>query len=112
MESRRPARHMPEDAGVATDRMAAVDKDATELTLRAKEHCPDAVVEVPFTRHEDAHLLVFVPKDASQRDREKLREVWTRRSTDILLDTGLLILAGAYEASQCHRGHSGPATAR
>ena len=44
---------MAEQVPSAPDRTALLDKYVTELTLLAKERCPEAVVEVLFTRHED-----------------------------------------------------------
>lgn len=93
---------MPEQVPTAPDRTALLDKYVTEISLLAKEQCPDAAVEVLFTRYEDedAHILVFLPEDTSEKDIDKLGQALTNRSVEILLDTGLLILAGVYEATQ------------
>lgn len=95
---------MPEQVPAATDRTALLDKYVTELCLLAKEQCPEAGVEVLFTRYEDedAHVVVFLPEDANDADMDKVQEALTRRSVEILLDAGLLILAGVYETSQRH----------
>jgi hypothetical protein len=84
------------------DRTALLEPYVTELGRLAKEQCPAAVVEVLFTRYEDedAHVVVFLPESASETDMDKLGEVLTRRSVEVLLETGLLILAGVYEAAQ------------
>jgi hypothetical protein len=93
---------MHEQVPSAPDRTALLDKYVTELTLLAKEQCPEAVVEVLFTRHEDedAHIFVFLPEDTIEKNVDRLGEALTSRSVAILLDTGLLILTGVYEASQ------------
>ena len=93
---------MPERAPTATDRTARLEQYVTELCRLAKELFPAAVVEVLFTRYEeeDAHVVVFLPERASAADMDKLGEVLTRRSVEVLLETGLLILAGVYEAAQ------------
>jgi len=93
---------MPERAPTATDRTALLEQYVTELCRLAKELFPAAVVEVLFTRYEDedAHVVVFLPGSTSETDMDKLGEVLTRRSVEILLETGLLILAGVYEAAQ------------
>ena len=97
---------MPKTAKALTDRSSLVDRYVTELSLLAKEHCPDATVEVAFTRYEDedAHIFVFVPQRTKETDTATLEEVLTDRSIQILLDNGLLILVGVYEASQ--RNHT------
>lgn len=71
----------------------------------AKEHCPDASVDVAFTHYEDedAHILVFVPPETRETDMDTLEEVLTDRSIQILLDEGLLILVGVYEAAERNR---------
>jgi hypothetical protein len=95
---------MPERAPTATDRTTLLEQYVTEICRLAKELFPAAVVEVLFTRYEeeDAHVVVFLPERASEVDIDKLGEVLTKRSVEILLETGLLILAGVYEAAQRH----------
>ena len=92
---------MPEHIPTA-ERIALIDRYVTELVLLIKELCPDAVVEVLFTHYEDedAHILVFVPQETDGTAIDRLQAVLTERSVQILDDTGLLILAGVYEASQ------------
>jgi hypothetical protein len=93
---------MSEHLPILTDRTSLLDKYITELILLAKGSCPDAVVEVLFTQYEDedAHILVYLPEDTSETDMDRLGDALTERSVEILLDTGLLILVGVYEASQ------------
>ena len=93
---------MPNPIPTGNDRAALLDKYVTEISLLAKELCPEAAVEVLFTRYEDedAHIFVFLPEGSSETDMDRLGEALTDRSVEILLDTGLLILAGVYEASQ------------
>jgi hypothetical protein len=93
---------MPDTAKDSTERSALIDQCVTELSLLVKEHCPNAAVEVTFTRYEDedAHIFVFVPRGIVEREMETLQEVLTDRSVQILLDKGLLILVGVYEAAQ------------
>ena len=92
---------MPEHIPTA-QRTVLIDRYITELIWLTKEQCPDAVVEVLFTHYEDedAHLLVFVPQETDGTAIDRLQAVLTERSVQILDDTGLLILAGVYEASQ------------
>jgi hypothetical protein len=93
---------MRDQVATGTDRAALLDKDVTEISLLAKELCPEADVDIVFTRYEDedAHIFVFLPEGTSETAVDKLGEALTQRSVEILLDTGLLILTGVYEASQ------------
>ncbi len=92
---------MPETVKSPTDHSALMDKHVTELSLLAKGRCPDATIEVAFTRYEDedAHIFIFVPQGTRETDMDTLEGVLTDRSVQILLDEGLLILVGVYEAS-------------
>jgi hypothetical protein len=96
---------MPEHTQTAKDRTGLVDHYISELSRLAKDQYPQTAIEVLSTLYEDedAHLVVFLPEGACDSDRERLRKTLTKRSTEILLDTGLLILAGAYETSQQHK---------
>lgn len=93
---------MPDTAKDTTERSALIDQCVTELSLVVKEHCPDATVKVTFSRYEDedAHVFVFVPPGTTERDMDTLEELLTDRSIQILLDKGLLILVGVYEAAE------------
>jgi hypothetical protein len=93
---------MPEHTPTATDRRGLVEHYLTELTRLAQAHAPQAIVDVLSTRYEDedAHLVVWLPDGTCARDIDTLREMLTERSTEILLDAGLVILAGVYERSQ------------
>lgn len=93
---------MPDAAKDTTERTALIDKCVTELSLLAKERCPDVTVQVTFTRYEDedAHVFVFAPPGIIERDMDILEEVLTDRSIQILLDKGLLILVGVYDTAE------------
>ena len=96
---------MSERTPTATDRMGLVDHYISELARFAKDHYPQAAIEVLSTLYEDedAHLVVFLPEGVCESEIEKLHQTLTKRSTEILLDAGLLILAGVYEMSQQHK---------
>ena len=93
---------MSEHGPMATDRSVLLDQYITELISLAKARCPEADMELSSTRYEDedAHVLVFLPEGIGESDIDKLGEALTNRSVEILLDAGLLILVGVYEASQ------------
>lgn len=93
---------MPDQIPLSTDRTALVDRYVAELIQLAKAQYPEVSVEVlpaPF-EDEDAHILVYVPDETSETDMDRFSDALTGQSVEILLDTGLLILIGVYEASQ------------
>jgi hypothetical protein len=93
-----------------TERTRLLDEYITEPILLVKGSCPDAIVEVLSTRYEDedAHILVYPPESTSDTDMDRLGDVLTERSVEILLDTDLLILIGVYEAAQRRQGTEEP----
>jgi hypothetical protein len=93
---------MRDQVPTGTDQAALLDKYVTEISLLAKELCPEADVDIVFTRYEgeDAHIFVFLQEGTSETAMDKLGEALTQRSVEILLNAGLLILTGVYEASQ------------
>lgn len=92
---------MPKYVPTTVDWTALLEPYLTELRGLAQAQCPEAVVEVLPSRceDEDAHVLVFLPAGTSETDMERLGAALTSWSVEILLDTGLLILAGVYEAT-------------
>ncbi|HEY7490960.1 MAG TPA: hypothetical protein VIH59_07625 [Candidatus Tectomicrobia bacterium] len=96
---------MPERTQTAKERRGLVDHYISELSRLTKDQCPQAAIAVLSTLYEDedAHLVVFLPEGVCDSARERLRQALTEHSTEILLDTGLLILAGVYETSQQHK---------
>jgi hypothetical protein len=80
----------------------ALDKYVTELILLAKALCPEAIIDVLFTRYgdEDAHSLVYPSEDTSETDMDKLGEALIERSVQIHIETNLFILVGVHEARQ------------
>jgi len=103
---------MPDQIPLSTDRTALLDRYVAELIQLAKTQYPEASAEVlpaPF-EDEDAHILVYLPGGTSDTDMDRLGDALTERSVEILLDTGLLILVGVYEASQRRPSPEEPTT--
>ncbi len=99
---------MPEHTPTATDRRGLVAHYITELARLAQAHAPQAAVEVlsiPY-EDEDAHIIVWLPEGVCDSALDTLRETLTTRSTEILLEAGILILAGVYETSQQPKSHA------
>jgi hypothetical protein len=101
---------MSEHLPMLSDRTRLLDEYITELILLVKGSCPDAIVEVLSTRYEDedAHILVYPPDGTSDKDMDMLGDTLTERSVKILLETGLLIVIGVYEAAQRRQGTEEP----
>lgn len=93
---------MPDHTSAAGDRLALVDSYIKEFSRLAQKHCPKADIDVFATcfEDEDAHVVVYVPHDFGENEMDRLSEMLTKRSTKVLLDTGILILAGVYELSE------------
>jgi hypothetical protein len=87
---------------LGTDRRTLADQYVTDFSVYIKDLCPGADLEISFVRYEeeDAHIRVFPPDSLSEEERETLDAQIAERSIDILLETGLLILAGVYEPHQ------------
>jgi len=73
-----------------------LDAAVTALSLFIRDLCPEARLEVAFTRYEDedAHIWVSLPSAISEEEREHIANQMAEKSLDILLTEGLLILDG------------------
>jgi hypothetical protein len=93
---------MPDPTVATDDRSALVDRCIREFSQLAEKYCPKADIDVLSTtfEDEDAHLVVYVPQGFSEVEMDRLSATLTKRSTKVLLDTGILILAGVYEATE------------
>ena len=81
------------------DYRTRLDTAVTALCLFIRDLCPEARLEVSFTRYEDedAHIWVALPSTLSAEEREHIASHMAEKSLDILLAEGLLILAGLEE---------------
>ncbi len=93
---------MPDLTSMAADRFEWVDHYIKEFSHLAAKHCPQAKIEVLAIcfEDEDAHIVVYVPHDFGEDEMDRLSEILTKRSTKVLLDAGILILAGVYAHSE------------
>ena len=68
----------------------------TAFSFFIRDLCPEARLEISFTRYEDedAHIWVSLPSSMSEQEREQVANHMAERSLDILLAEGFLILAG------------------
>lgn len=78
-----------------------LDRKLTELSLYAKELCPDAEVEantVPC-EDEDGHLDVFPPLDLSEAEEDRIELAIAERAAAIFEQTGLYILCAVLDST-------------
>ncbi len=76
-------------------------RDRLDAAVTAFSHfigdlCPEARMEISFTRYEDedAHIWVSLPANFTPEAREDLANQLAEKSLDFLLAEGFLILAG------------------
>jgi hypothetical protein len=76
-----------------------LDAAVTAFSLFIRDLCPEARIEISFTRYEDedAHIWVFLPSNLTPDEREDLANHLAEKSLDFLIAEGFLILAGIEE---------------
>lgn len=86
------------------DRHALVDKYLTEVSLLAKELCPDAKVEATIESYEDedGHVRIYPPAGLSDRQIEDLEGKIADGCVDILVESGvfLFLCSAVYEPDE------------
>ena len=80
----------------STDYRARLDTVVTKLTVFIRDLCPEARLEVSFTRYEDedAHIWVSLPSALTDEERDALANRMAEKSLDLLIGEGFLILVG------------------
>jgi hypothetical protein len=83
------------------NRRALLDAKLTELTLYAKQLCPDAEVEASTIQYEDedGHLEVFPPPTLLEAEEEQIELVLAERAAEIFAATGLYILCAVLDST-------------
>ena len=73
-----------------------LDSAVTAFSRFIRDLCPEARMEISFTRYEDedAHIWVSLPADFTPEAREEMANHLAEKSLDFLLAEGFLILAG------------------
>lgn len=82
-----------------SERRALVDRYLTEVSLLAKELCPEAKVEATMESYEDedGHVRIYPPAGLSERQIEELEGKIAGRCVDILVETGVFLCSAVYE---------------
>ena len=90
---------MSQNTQTLSDYRDRLDAAVTAFSLFICDLCPEARLEISFTRYEDedAHIWVSLPPDLTLEDREELANHLAEKSPDFLLAEGFLILAGVEE---------------
>ena len=83
----------------AGKRRMLVDKYLTELSLLAKEICPEAKIEATTEtfEDEDGHIRVYPPAGISAEEIEEVEGKIASRCVDILVEDGVSICAAVYD---------------
>jgi hypothetical protein len=76
-----------------------VDKYLTELSLVAKQLCPEARVEATTEgfEDEDGHVRVYPPTGMREKEIEEIESKIADRCVDILVDKGIFICSAVYD---------------
>jgi len=87
---------MEQNIQTISDYRDRLDTAVTAFSLFICDLCPEARMEISFTRYEDedAHIWVSLPADFTPEAREDLANHLAEKSLDLLLAEGFLILAG------------------
>jgi hypothetical protein len=76
-----------------------VSKYLTDVSLLAKELCPEATVEATTERYEDedGHVRIYPPAGLSQEQIADIEGQIAERCVDILVEAGVFLCAAVYE---------------
>ena len=87
---------MEQNTQTLSDYRDRLDAAVTAFSLFICDLCPEARMEISFTRYkdEDAHIWVSLPANFTPEAREDLANHLAEKSLDFLLAEGFLILAG------------------
>ena len=87
---------MEQNTQTLSDYRDRLDAAVTAFSHFICDLCPEARMEISFTRYEDedAHIWVSLPADFTPQAREELANHLAEKSLDFLLTEGFLILAG------------------
>jgi hypothetical protein len=82
-----------------SERRILIDKYLTELSLLAKQLCPDARVEASTEsfEDEDGHVRVYPPATISEEEIEAIEGKIATRCVDILVEQGIFICSAVYD---------------
>jgi len=83
----------------SSERRTLVDKYLTELSLLAKQLCPEAKIEATMEgfEEEDGHVRIYPPPGLREKDIEEIEAKIADRCVDILVEKGVFICSAVYD---------------
>lgn len=83
----------------SSERRVLIDKYLTELSLLAKQLCPDARIEVTTEgfEDEDGHVRIYTPAGMGDEEIEEIEGKVATRCVDILVEEGVFICSAVYD---------------
>jgi hypothetical protein len=83
----------------SSERKNLVDLYLTELSLLAKQLCPEAKIEATTEafEDEDGHVRIYPPAGIGDKEIADIEAKIADRCVDILLENGVLICAAVYD---------------
>jgi hypothetical protein len=88
-----------DEATAHAARRTMISKYLTDVSLLAKELCPEAKVEATTEHYEDedGHVRIYPPAGLSQEQIADLEGKIAERCVDILVEAGVFLCAAVYE---------------
>jgi hypothetical protein len=83
----------------SSERRILIDKYLTELSLLAKQLCPDARIEATTEgfEDEDGHVRIYPPAGIREKEIEEIEGKIATRCVDILVEQGVFICSAVYD---------------
>lgn len=83
----------------SSERKTLVDLYLTELSLLAKQLCPEAKIEATTEafEDEDGHVRIYPPAGLAEEDIAKIEGKLADRCVDILVENGVFICSAVYD---------------
>jgi len=83
----------------SSERKNLVDNCLTELSLLAKQLCPDARIEATTEtfEDEDGHVRVYPPAETNEQKVAEIEGTLAERCVDILVEKGIFICSAVYD---------------
>ncbi len=86
----------------SAERRVLVDKYLTELSLLAKQLCPEAKIEATSEgfEDEDGHIRIYPPAGMREKEIEEIEGKVADMCVDILVGEGVFICSAVYDYPQ------------
>ena len=80
-------------------RRIPIDKYLTELSMLAKQLCPEARIEATMEgfEDEDGHVRIYPPAGMRETEIEEIEGKIAERCVDILVEKGVFICSAVYD---------------